>query len=152
MSKYDWSTSPEWVQWAATDADGALCVYEHEPYAHDDHWARNGGRMSEVWHGQPRGDWAHSLEHRPPVEKAERADRGTHLKLRARVLELEECIRGALRIQALWAPPLDGPRPAQHYDENVALASMLANFRASVGHTSTCPAGIGLECVCELRL
>jgi hypothetical protein len=65
---YDWSQAPEWVEWAATDAEGKKYEFESEPYCFDETWVAAGGHWRCAGIGQPGPHWRETKQRRPGVE------------------------------------------------------------------------------------
>lgn len=58
---------PEWVNWIAQDADGALWGYEAEPNRQHNGWYENEvGRIVKLGMGEPPADWTATLTRWPP--------------------------------------------------------------------------------------
>ena len=58
---------PEWVNWIARDADGALWGYEAEPNRQHNGWYENEvGRIVKLGMGEPPDDWTATLTRWPP--------------------------------------------------------------------------------------
>ena len=66
MSCYDWSKFPEWVNYVATDDDGEIWGYEHEPTRKAHLWTSSSGRAERI--EEKPNDWKNSLEERPSDE------------------------------------------------------------------------------------
>jgi hypothetical protein len=59
--------APDWVNWIAQDADGAVWGYEVEPNQQHNGWYENEvGRIVRLGTGTPPDDWQATLVRRPP--------------------------------------------------------------------------------------
>ena len=68
---YNWSTAPDWAQWAAMDANGISCWYEQEPVMSNwaDWWfAANGKHTVNEKRATLSVKWENSLEQRPKAQ------------------------------------------------------------------------------------
>ena len=72
---YDWSTAPDWAQWAAMDRNGKAYWYQSEPKkgAFYDYWILESDTDSLCEHFAyflPTENWQNSLEQRPTDKDA----------------------------------------------------------------------------------
>jgi len=59
-----WAIAPHWVNAIATDKDGIVYYYSHDPTIIGDYWV-HGGLFGKAGQCDPTPDWRDSLERRP---------------------------------------------------------------------------------------
>ena len=64
--KYNWSNKHPTTRWIATDSDGCMVEYSHEPYRGDQQWIiEDLSHITRVHRSSEfTGDWIYSLEER----------------------------------------------------------------------------------------